>query len=496
MRNKLFLAAVIIFGAVFLRLYNLNSLPIFADEAIYVRWAQVMRAEPSLRFLPLSDGKQPFYMWLLIPTLKLFTDPLIAGRTLSAFAGLGTVFGISFAAWLVFKNWRAVFLAAAIATILPFLVFFDRMALVDSLLAMFFIWTFNFSWLAVIHSRLDLAMLAGFALGFAWLTKSPAVFALLLLPTLLLLSNRKKILKSCGLILVTFIIAFGMYQILRLGPEFHMIALRNKDYVFPVWEVLFHHPLDPLKPHLIDVFNFYLYLLTPVGLLLLVWGTFAGKLTHWRTRVILVLWALGPVLAEAAIAKAFTARYILFSVPFVILVMVHALEHIGQLTHKHFLTLVAAGLLIISGLVSDGLYLARLQMAPLPKNERSGYLEEWTAGYGLKEVSQYLRQAAPSGPVLVGSEGFFGTPFDALQLYLNDVPNVRVIGVGVWIDSVNERLVNSLADNQVFLVVNSSRFHADPDKLQPRLKLIADYPKAIRPDGSQEYLLFFQVLPK
>ena len=123
-----------------------------------------------------------------------------------------------------------------------------------------------------------------------------------------------------------------MYQILRLGPEFQMIALRNKDYVFPLWEVLFRHPLDPLKPHLIDVFNFYLYLLTPIGLLLAIWGIAAGQLSHWRTRVILVLWALAPVFAQAAIAKTFTARYILFSVPFVILLMVHALEHIGQHT--------------------------------------------------------------------------------------------------------------------------------------------------------------------
>ena len=95
---------------------------------------------------------------------------------------------------------------------------------------------------------------------------------------------------------------------------------------------------------------------------------------------------------------------------------------------------------------------------------------------------------------MVGSEGFFGTPFNALQLYLNDVSNVRVIGVGVWIDSVHEKLKNSLADNQVFLVVNSTRLHADPDQIG--LKLIVSYPKAYRPDGTREYLLFFQVLSK
>src|SRR3989344_4563676 len=53
-----------------LRIWNLTSWPIFADESIYIRWSQVMRAEPSLRFLPLSDGKQPLYMWATTPFLK------------------------------------------------------------------------------------------------------------------------------------------------------------------------------------------------------------------------------------------------------------------------------------------------------------------------------------------------------------------------------------------------------------------------------------------
>ena len=48
------------------RLINLTILPIFADEAIYIRWSQVMKAEPTLRFLPLSDGKQPLFVWIWI----------------------------------------------------------------------------------------------------------------------------------------------------------------------------------------------------------------------------------------------------------------------------------------------------------------------------------------------------------------------------------------------------------------------------------------------
>ena len=205
----------------------------------------------------------------------------------------------------------------------------------------------------------------------------------------------------------------------------------------------------------------------------------------------LVAWWLGPTLVQSAVARAFTARYLMFTVPFAVILIAHALEHIGQRTQKHFLSVAAAGLIIVPALIINYLAVTSPESLPLPRIERSGYLEDWTAGYGLRDVARRLRQSAAAGPVLVGSEGFFGTPFDALQLYLNDLPTVRIVGVGVWIDSVPDKLKSALADNQVFLVINSTRFQGDPDQLG--LKLISSYPKAVKPDGTQEYLLFFEV---
>ena len=495
MAHKALALLIILVAALGLRFSNLTSWPIFADESIYIRWSQVMRAEPSLRFVPLSDGKQPLYMWATIPFLKIFSDPLLAGRVFSALAGLGTIAGIAAASYILFKTPRQTLIAASVAAVLPYLVFFNRLALADSLLAMFLIWTFVFSLLSFLHHRLDLTMFAGFSLGFAWLTKSPAIFAFVLLPLNILFLPKysvKNILISIFYFLVSVIIATGMYNILRLGPEFHMISIRNADYVFSLSEVL-SHPLDPLIPHLKDSWNFYLYLATPVGVALLFWALLGEGLHHWRQRFVLSAWFLGPIFIQSAMAKQFTARYLLFTVPFAILLMSHAIEHIGQKTQKHILTVATASLLILLSLWTSYQIIFNPENAPLPRIERSGYLEEWTAGYGLYDVSQQLRQIAKSGPVVVGSEGFFGTPFSALQAYLNDVPNVRIIGVGVWIDSVNERLTSALADNQVFLVVNSTRFHvSEPEKIG--LKLISSYPKAIRPDSSREFLLFFQVL--
>src|SRR4030065_1460953 len=89
------LLAVVVLGLyVTTRVYKLTLIPVFVDEAIYVRWAQVMKNEPTLRFLPLQDGKQQLFMWVGVPFFKLFDDPLVAGRMVSVAAGRGTFVGV------------------------------------------------------------------------------------------------------------------------------------------------------------------------------------------------------------------------------------------------------------------------------------------------------------------------------------------------------------------------------------------------------------------
>jgi len=483
--------------AVFLRLTNLNNLSIFADEAIYIRWSQVMKAESTLRFLPLSDGKQPLYMWAVIPFLKFINDPLLAGRLLSAMAGLGTVVGVGLASYMFFLKPKIAFIASLLWAVLPYALFFERMALADAMLTMWIVWGVFFFGTAVKKVRLDLAMCAGFLFGFAWLTKSPALIALLLLPTLFFIPRDNKItkkvfLKFVGLYIACFAIAFGMYNILRLGPEFHMIALRNKDYIFPLSEVI-KHPLDPFISHAKDTLSFLWYLLTPLGLVVCVAGLFQkSKTDKIPPRWVVWCWFLLPILGEIAIARQFTARYILFTIPFAVMLIAEALERAGNHSQKHIVTLAMTAGIVVPSLWMDSKMLTNYADLPLPRIERSGYLEQWTAGVGLKEISQQLVEKAKNGPVVVGSEGFFGTPFDALKIYTNNIPQIRVVGVGVWIDSVHESLQQAKKENQTFLVVNSSRFHvANPEKIG--LKLIGSYPKAVQPNQDQEFTLFFEV---
>jgi hypothetical protein len=412
------------------------------------------------------------------------------------------VLGVGVGAYLLFKNTRLALISSAIWAVIPYSVFFERLSLADAMLTMFILWTFNLLILAFEKSRLDFAMLAGFTLGFAYLTKSPAVFYNILLPILIILVPRNQLSKkylliSAALFAATTIIALGMYNILRLGPEFHQIALRTADYVHPLSDVL-PHPLDPLIPHLKDTLSFLFYLLTPVGLLFVFWGMYESHKDHVSKRLVLVVLSLVPILAMSFIAKAFTARYLFFTAPFLVMLMSHGLDHLGQKTQKHILTYLGCIAVCLPSLLIDYLLLTNPERAPLPRIERSGYLEEWTAGFGIKEISQYIKTVSQSGPVLVGSEGFFGTPFSALEMYLNQVPQVRITGIGLDVSSTPDKLKTATKDNQVFMVVNSTRFSGNPQDPEFSskwgLKLISSYPKSTRPDNTKEFLYLFQVI--
>ena len=492
------LGAIVILVLFSLRFFHLTILPIFADEAIYIRWAQVMKAEETLRFLPLSDGKEPLFMWAAMAFLKIIHDPLVAGRILSVLCGLGTMIGTSFLSYLLFKNKKVALIAALIYAVSPFLFFFDRLALVDSMLAMFGIWTFILSYLAITKERLDFAMLAGFALGGAWLTKSPALFFALMLPTFWLFAGWKKgknfstFFKSLSLTLVTVIIGYGMFNILRLGPNFELIASRNLDYVYPINHFL-SSPFDPLKPWLLQSWQ-WLVMMGPWTLLVLgLIGILIGWKKTWKQKIILLIWFIGPIIIESEFAKVLTARYILFTVPF--LIIIASTAFLGMRKIWKWILAVILALFVVQSLMFDYQLLVNPSKANLPRSERSGYLEEWTAGQGIKEAAIYLENYQlqnPSQKIIIGTEGYFGTLPDGLETYLNRDRAITIIGVGLNFSDVPTSLLESQkAGNATFLLINSDRFKGD--YVKEGLKLIAEYPKANRPDGTHESLMFFEL---
>lgn len=495
MFKKFILPALFVLLAFFiLRIYQLTTLPVFADEAIYIRWSQVMKAEPTLRFLPLSDGKEPLFMWAMMPVFKVFSDPLFVGRILSVASGFLAALGIVTLAYIFFKSKKIALISFFIYTISPFSLFFDRMALVDSMLSMFGIWTLVFMTLAVKYMRFDMALLAGFSLGGAFLTKSPALFFLLLIPTTILLVDWKKTAKKIQLVkvgwyyLVSWVIGYGFYNILRLGPNFNEISSRNLDYVFPLSH-LWQNPKDPFIFHLDRAFEWIRMMGPSLLLLLLIIGIIVSFKKFRKEVLILLAWAFVPIIVQAEFAKVFTARYILFSLPYIFILAAASVNVASVKKTFKYLWLSALAVFIAQALVFDYQLLTNPEVAPLPRSERSGYLEEWTAGTGIKEVADFIKDEQVKNPneqILIGTEGYFGTLPDGLQIYLNNVPNVTVIGVGLNIGKVPDSLINSYRSGvKTYLVANSSRLNFKKGFEVAGLNVVRTYKKADRPIGKE-----------
>ena len=130
---------------------------------------------------------------------------------------------------------------------------------------------------------------------------------------------------------------------------------------------------------------------------------------------------------------------------------------------------------------------------PMSYDMRSGYLEEWAAGWGQKEVAQYLIELEKQGNrSIVFTEGFFGTLPDGLQIYTEGHKDIIIVGNPPITSHLPESLLNTSRENKIFLLVNKSRNQLPQSDLD-KLTLIAEYPKTVRSDGTREYLQFWQL---
>jgi 4-amino-4-deoxy-L-arabinose transferase-like glycosyltransferase len=282
-----------------------------------------------------------------------------------------------------------------------------------------------------------------------------------------------------------------------------MLGSRNQDYIYPLSHLLTSFK-DPFLPYFDRSFE-WIRIMGPWPILILgVGGILLNLKKGWKQVLLLFVWFISPIVIQSEFAKVFTARYILFTLPY--LIILAASSFICEKKIISTMSTLVLFLFILLSLKFDYLLLTDVGKANLPRSERSGYLEEWTSGTGIREVAEYLKPQVKDLPagrqVVVGTEGFFGTLPDGLQIYLSRYPQITVIGVGVIIDKVPTQLTESKATgNKTYLVINSSRFKI-PDPETAGLNLIAAYPKAFRPEGIREYiqngprdnLLFYEVV--
>lgn len=474
-RLEWFVLFGLILAYLVLTLTNLTKLPIFVDESLYLRWAQIAWHDASWRFISLTDGKQPLYIWFVIPFMKLISDPLSAGRTASVVAGLGTVLGLGYLGWLV-KDKRTGFYAILLAMISPYLFFYYRFGVMESLLVASIIWVCNFSVLLARSRRLDIALLLGMLTGLSLLVKSSALFFCLLIPAayLLVIDFKKIFLKSTlhygALVLISWVLAFVIYNVQRLSPWMHVIAQKNAFFVVP-YEQIFTE-LGRLTNNWADVWRWQgAYTTTPVVLVSLLGALMLWR-RNWRWCLLIMIWLFLPMLGTIALARLFAPRYIIYVTPFILLLAAYLLSSLQTLDSRLRI------LLLI--LLLPGYLIFRLIVSPLTfpyVNVDEGYVNGWSAGNGVKQMADWAvtRIQETGQPMTIFTEGTFGILPHGLELYA-DGRTTRLTITGLYpIGEIPpaETLESVATNSETYFVLNNT----EKKEVPPGLELIASYPK-------------------
>lgn len=487
-----------------LRLIFLNSLPIFTDEAIYMRWAQIALNDSSWRFISLTDGKQPMFIWFSVAFMKFIQDPLIAGRLVSVLSGFFTLAGLFLLTLELFKNKTTAFLTSVLYVFYPFAQVYDRMALMDGMVGTFSVWALYFSVLLIRKIRLDIAYTLSVVIGLGLLTKTSNFFSIYLLPfTLILFDFKKKpVLKRFirWVLLAVFaaFLSYGMYNVLRLSPLFEMIQAKNAIFVYPFSEWLLH-PFTFFIGNLNGLFSWLTeYLKLPYIVLILISLILIRK--YSKEKILLFLYFFLPFVALALFGRIIFPRFIYFMSLFLLPLAAWGLNYVIDESLRHTRNLRKSNFPVFTTVVIIFVFVwypafVSYQFAKDPVNsqiaraDNSQYVNSWAAGWGVGESVSFFSEKAKNGKIFIATEGTFGLMPEAMEMYLINNKNITI--KGYWpVDKFPKEALDFAKKMPSYFIFYQKEHTIIPQDFP--LKLLFE----IRQGNNNSYYRVYQIIPQ
>lgn len=497
------------------RLFHLDALPVFADESIYIRWAQLLRHDTAYLFFALNDGKPPLFIWMIAGMLSLVSQPLLAGRLLSVLVGLAQLAVSDQILKQFTTNREARIIQALIIIFAPFWFFHDRMALMDATLVLWL----SVSWWGLLLLDRDLTdrteptwrnlgagiLLGGIGWGLALWTKTPALFFSLVIvgwaylgrfswwatwrerSTLKLLAYRTLAFAAVGLF------GLSIFALLKLHPAFGSLFGRSDDFTFQVSEILageWRVSLDNLGRCLRWLSTYFRPELFSLPFI----AALVSRRREWHWRIL--AGALIMALPFIVLGRTVHPRYYLPVAPFITASAALFVPEVWQRLRqpRQAEMQLVFWLLVLSFAIGSWRFMLLSyftpDQTPFVLADRSQYLTEWSSGHGIQEVTAMMRQAVAGGKRLtVVTEGSFGTLPDALLMEFDARPEIRwlrIEGLAQYpVKTIPDWVWDEAADHQTWLVVNENRMEVN-DK---RLELMAQYPRPYGAPALQVYQL-------
>lgn len=502
-----FVGAVVLYGVS--RFFALLSLPVFADESIYIRWAQLMLHDKAYLFFSMNDGKPPLFIWILGLALQLPAHPLFLARAVSVIVGFLQLFASDRLTRAAGGKLIARVATAVYVILSPFWFFHHRMALMDALLTLFITITawglLRITQESSFKKSFVWIMVSGFSWGLALWTKIPALF---LAPWFFIVAlwslwqkwtqekerTRKDILPFFS-IAMSGALGLLVFLILKTQPNFGTLFSRGGDFSFSISEILagqWRTSLDNVG----RLINWTSNYARPEALSLAVIVPFI--VARKKRGTILVLWLGGLVFCAPLllIGRTLHPRYFLplmaFLTPLVALGVEEAWRFMQKSDEDSWFGKIAGYLLLGFFLIGSLRFLFFSyfdpNQTPFVLADRSQYLTEWSSGHGIQEVRDLIIRQVQSGERLtVVTEGSFGTLPDALLLEFDRRPEIqylRIEGLAQYpVKFLPDWVLVDAEKHPTWLVVNEHRLEMS----QENLELIGRFP---RPYGAPDLLLF------
>jgi len=511
----------------FSRLINLTKLPMFNDEAFYIHWAAIIHDHHGSLWVPLVDGKTPLFYWVNALIIGCFSDPLVSGRVISVASGLITIC-IFYAAGHFMGRPRAGAVAGILYLLLPWALFNDRLATVDSFHTALVI---GCLFMAIrcsyptIFSPLN-ALGLGLIMAASFFAKTPTII-FIPLPLLMIILMRKDRFEGATLlkvflaytILAIAIIIYLTRDVSMIGEGGSRIFHRSRFFIpmaqlvrFPA--EMWVKNLQDLGGYLWSYFSAVLFLLGAISVVV-------SFLRHRKTTFLIALWTLAPMAALLLLTRETFSRYYLMALTpmlFVIgLEIAHFMEWAKESAEQgknrviYKIGAIAALFLFLGfSIPRDLAYMICPTKAQYIDRDRWQYIEGYPSGYGIDRVVNLLKDIAAKGRITVFTTLSWGNPDDAVWNYLYRVPNTQVVECFWWeetpvlppgkeeIPLINNKFQRQVIGNLktrdlglTFFVTRSNPFPRELfEKMNPGAMLIMEAP---RPGGGPDKTYLYQL---
>jgi len=407
-----------------LRLVNLTNLAIFNDEAIYLHWGLRQVNESGQLFFSLFDGKQPLLMWIFGLTAKVISDPLLAGRLVSVVAGTFGLWGMYYLSKELFSK-EVGWYAAGLYTLVPVFLFFDRQALMESVMVAVGIWSVYFLIKLIRSGKLKYGLGMGLVLGIGFMVKTSVLFYILGLLVLAYLGIKGKKEKEKAKLINYLFLSYLMFQIvvlpLMVQSEFVKVFSEVKNSISLVEVVKMG--FKPVVVNIVNLVEVLFWQLTPLvflaGMIRVI--EVIKKKESWE-KWFLISYGVMILLAIFAGRDLSPRHTVVLMWPLVILAA-NKLAAV-KVKWKRWLVFISAG--VVSWLlVFKPLRYFDLMEGVTRFSQKDIYVNFWTSGYGVEEARSWLIKKSKEEEIVIGLRLDAGIPESAMAAYFYNDESVK-----------------------------------------------------------------------